>query len=251
MSDISSYARVLEKQRDNSKRSPLNYYYRWLYSKIDINLSISGKVLEIGAGNGMSHDFIQRDDIVRTEFMEDVPQYVVGGIDGANLPFANNFFESAFAVDVVHHIPDSLNAINELLRVTKSGGKIILVEPYVSVFSYPVYKIFHNERTNIRLVASNYRNWVSKTPGDGNQGLTQNLLKCLNKGKLSLNYKNVEIQTEFISPLSFFATGGLNKPLAVPSKLIGLLIKIESKIPNLILRFIGSRMVIVIVKLSE
>ena len=251
MSDSCQYARDLERQRDNSKKGALNHYYRWLYGKIEINLSTSGKVIEIGAGNGMSSDFINCGNIVRTEFMEDVPQYVIGGIDGANLPFEDNFFSSAYAVDAIHHIPDSLKALNELLRVTKTGGKIVLVEPYVSVFSYPIYKIFHTEKTNLRLKPSNYRYWVSSSAGDGNQGLTQNLMKCIKKGYFSLDYENVQINTEFISPLSFFATGGLSKPLPVSSRLIGLLLKIENKTPNRILQLIGARMVVVIQKSSE
>lgn len=251
MSCKNSYAKELERQRVNSKKSAVNHYYRWLYRKIEINLSDSGKIIEIGAGNGMSNDFIKGGDILRTEFMKDVPQYVIGGIDATNLPFEDNYFSSAFAVDAIHHIPDSLKAINELLRVTKIGGKIVLVEPYVSLFSYPIYKIFHNERTNFRLKPSNYGNWVSAAPGDGNQGLTQNLLKCMKRAALPLKYSNVEITTEFISPFSFFATGGLSNPLPVPRKLISIILKIENQIPNQILRIIGSRMIIVIQKSSE
>jgi SAM-dependent methyltransferase len=251
MNNSKDYAHELERQRLNSKRRALNYYYLWLYKKIEIELSYSGKILEIGAGNGMSKDFIQRDEIVRTEFMESVPQYVIGGIDGANLPFDDNFFSSAFAVDAMHHIPESLKAINELLRVTEPGGKIVLVEPYVSLFSYPVYKIFHNERTNFRLNPSEYRNWVSAAPGDGNQGLTQNLLKYIKRGYFSLNYADVKIQQKFISPFSFFATGGLSNPLPISPKFINILLKLENKIPNLILRLIGSRTVVVMQKSSE
>lgn len=46
-----------------------------------------------------------------------------------NIPFRNNLFDGVFCVAVIHHLETKENrllAINELIRVTKSNGKIFI-----------------------------------------------------------------------------------------------------------------------------
>ncbi len=46
-----------------------------------------------------------------------------------NIPFRNNLFDGVFCVAVIHHLENKENrliAINELIRVTKSNGKIFI-----------------------------------------------------------------------------------------------------------------------------
>ncbi|CAN2170259.1 Methyltransferase type 11 [Candidatus Nanopelagicaceae bacterium] len=240
------YSEELARLRRNSQRPAQRYYYKWLYSKIENELPKEGKILEIGSGYGMSEDFIESENIYRTEFMRNVPLGVHGGIDASNLLFDDHSFASTFAVDAIHHIPDSLMAIKELLRVTKIGGRVILVEPYVSLLSYPVYKIFHNEKTSMKLDISNHKSWVSEAPEDGNQGVMQNLLKVI-----AINNQQVEfhkLKVVYFSPLSFFATGGLSRPIPIPKAFIRAIISIEKYFPLAILRVIASRFIVIFEK---
>lgn len=46
--------------------------------------------------------------------------------DLKKLPFQNNFFDLVFCVGVLHHIDKMEEALNELWRVLKPGGKIVL-----------------------------------------------------------------------------------------------------------------------------
>lgn len=49
--------------------------------------------------------------------------------DGCALPFAGGAFDSAFCVAVLQHVPDVGAAVRELVRVTRSGGRVVAVEP--------------------------------------------------------------------------------------------------------------------------
>jgi SAM-dependent methyltransferase len=51
--------------------------------------------------------------------------------DVTNLEFADNFFDKIVCFDVIEHLPKGLaiNAINELYRVLKSGGRLYLTTP--------------------------------------------------------------------------------------------------------------------------
>ena len=45
------------------------------------------------------------------------------------LPFRPNVFDSAFCVAVLQHIRDRATAVRELARVTKPGGRVLVIEP--------------------------------------------------------------------------------------------------------------------------
>ena len=50
--------------------------------------------------------------------------------DGEMLPFNNNFFDIACSMGVLHHIENPQPMIEEMFRVLKPGGKIILMLYY-------------------------------------------------------------------------------------------------------------------------
>ena len=52
--------------------------------------------------------------------------------DGRSLSYPDDFFDAAFSVSVLEHIPDrgDIDAIRELIRVVKPGGVIIVTTPY-------------------------------------------------------------------------------------------------------------------------
>jgi protein-L-isoaspartate O-methyltransferase len=53
----------------------------------------------------------------------------VATADAICLPFAHAVFDSTFCVAVLQHVPDVQAALGELSRVTKPGGRVVMVEP--------------------------------------------------------------------------------------------------------------------------
>jgi len=48
--------------------------------------------------------------------------------DGTALPFPDGAFDWVFCGDVLHHIPDTQQALREMARVTRPGGRIVIKE---------------------------------------------------------------------------------------------------------------------------
>lgn len=58
--------------------------------------------------------------------------------DGLSLPFANESFDVVFSRDVLHHLVSDRERKRfheEMIRVTKSGGSVVSIEPEASSFS--------------------------------------------------------------------------------------------------------------------
>ena len=49
--------------------------------------------------------------------------------DACRLPFAANSFDSTYCVAVLQHIRDLSGALTEIARVTRPGGRVLIVEP--------------------------------------------------------------------------------------------------------------------------
>jgi SAM-dependent methyltransferase len=246
---MDDYRITLENQRKNATQSPNVFYLQWLYGKIGLEFTESKNNLEVGAGAGISEVFLTDRSILKTDILSWEGNSVKGNIDAKNLPFQHNSFMNVLAVDMLHHTKSPIIVINECLRVLDKGGKMIIVEPYVSVFSYLIYKLFHHEETTWKLDLESVKLKNDK-PFDGDQGISRTLFrtkKRISNLKETLNYE-VSVEKQLISCVSFFATGGLTDPLKTPKYIMSVLVKFDSFLPQFILRFCASRILVVISK---
>lgn len=67
--------------------------------------------------------------------------------DGQNIAFKNNTFDCVIASEVLEHIEDDYNAVNEILRITKPGGLIVITVPAIKfIFSTHDLALGHHKR---------------------------------------------------------------------------------------------------------
>ena len=245
------YDEELRKQLRNSDNPGINEFLKELYSLVSTEIRHSGKTLEIGAGAGISSKFLTEMSVLRTDLFSFPESDVRGNIDSHELPFADNSFDASIAIDVLHHLERPLKSLLELKRITnfETGGRIVLVEPYVSWLSYPIYRAFHSERTSFPLGNRYSEPFKSRIPEDGDQSLSR-LLFTNRDGKALVSDifppELYSIKIYIFSVFSFFMTGGLSKPLPMSRKFVKLMFLFESTIPQLILRILGARCMIVI-----
>lgn len=249
------HLQYLNRQWANSSKSGIRNYLTYLYKLIDLEVFNLKNIIEIGAGAGISKKFLTSSNILRTDLFEFENNNVTGQINCENLPYPDDSFDAAIAVDVLHHLKSPTNALSELKRITNlsDNGKIVIVEPYVSHFSYVVYKVFHSELTSNPWKNSYTEPFINSTPEMGDQALSK-LLFFQNPGINIINdifpKNRFKIEYRIFSIFSFFVTGGLNQPLPMPDFLIDIIIKIENALPKSLFRFLGSRCIIVIKKLQ-
>ncbi len=103
-------------------------------------LALSGKVLELGCGNGTYTRVIAKtaDSVVATDLSEDMvaaarkrlqdlPTVQVEPQDAFALTYPDATFDAVVMVNLLHVIPDREKAVAESRRVVKADGRIIIV----------------------------------------------------------------------------------------------------------------------------
>jgi len=240
------YEEILKLQFTNAKEDPTKSYLEDLYLEIVKRISPSAFILEVGAGAGTSTLFLPNHNILRTDLISANPVLVSENVNVLDLGFKSGEFDAVIAIDVIHHLSDPLRGLSQMCRVIKPNGKILLIEPYVSIFSFPIYKVFHQEKTSMFLRQRDLLQSETKEPSLGNQTIAQTVFK---RKSLTTKLKDIlgpgaEISITYRDFIGFFATGGINKPLRTSGSFIRLVLKLEKNIPQSILKLIASRMII-------
>lgn len=248
---MESYRQSLQLQLQNFNRPSLTIYWSKVYSYIKNDLSKQMKILEVGAGSGISRNFLADFQIVRTDMHEFPERNVVGGINAQNLPFKDQQFDVLFGVDALHHFASPTTALREAKRVVNfdAGGKLLFIEPYVSLFSFPIYKLFHYERTSFPWKTTFAEPFTNDSSIDGDQALSH-ILFMKKSGREILNTifpkQLFKIDLLPFSFLDFFLTGGVANPLPTPVRIIKQAMIMERLIPKGVQKYLGARILIVI-----
>lgn len=136
---------ILEKDKNDIKLMYDNFGYDTQIERefiIKHSLPLSGNILEIGTGKGnftielAKHKIefttidisLEHQNLVLAKLKDlELEKYVTCQIDDAeNLSFANELFDIIFSINAVHHIKNMDSFMDEIRRVMKKDGKIIL-----------------------------------------------------------------------------------------------------------------------------
>jgi len=126
------------------RRKPLlRRLYHGFYDRILalIDPTIPGAIVEIGSGIGNLKERLPEaiaTDLFRHAWLDLV-------CDGYHLPFAAGRVSHLILFDVFHHLETPSAFLREARRVLAPGGRVILVDPYISLTSYPFYEWLHHE----------------------------------------------------------------------------------------------------------
>lgn len=116
-------------------------YDEWYRALADGLPAIEGKILELGSGAGFCNRVLP--DVITSEVFYCDGISVVA--DAQRLPFRSATLRAIVMTNVLHHMPDVQSFFAEASRCLRKGGKILMVEPWVTWWSTLVYKNFHHE----------------------------------------------------------------------------------------------------------
>jgi len=88
--------------------------------------------LEVGAGAGFSKHFIASKNLKICD-IENHDHLDLKKIDAQNTGLSNNSFDFVIASNMLHHVAYPIKFLEEIYRILKPGGKLIIQEAYCSL----------------------------------------------------------------------------------------------------------------------
>jgi SAM-dependent methyltransferase len=189
----------------------LRIIYRRFYTQIaSILTDASGfPIVEIGSGIGQIAAVIP--SCIKTDLF---PNPWIDQVENAyQLSFKNESISNLILMDVFHHLEFPGSALAEFHRVLIPGGRIILVEPCLSLLGLLVYGCLHKEPLGLIKRIK----WQAPQPNgtiqQGYYAAQGNAFRvfCRQAFQGKLNGWNM-VYRERIPALSYIASGGYSKP---------------------------------------
>jgi SAM-dependent methyltransferase len=227
----------------DSNEAVRTLYRRW-YGQIRARLPdpALGPWLELGSGPGFAREVIPElllSDIVKAPWHQHE-------IAAESLPFAGGALGAIVLFDVLHHLREPARFFGEAARVLRPGGRVVLVEPYVGPLSFPIYKLFHEERCDFALDPLGPGQATSADPFDGNQAVPTRLF-YRQRAELALRFPELQLlEVEPLSGLAYPASGGLSRRPLLPMPLWKALLRLEDRLPPAAFRVLGFRLLAVL-----
>ncbi len=181
---------------------------------------VTGKDLEIGSGHGGFGAYRSEtitSDIVPCPWLDCV-------VDATRLPFPDGALANIIMIDVLHHMETPVRVFDEAVRTLAPGGRVIMVEPYVSPVSWWAWKLFVDERCDMRAdpfgAAEARHECVPRDPWKANIAIpTQVFFHRLAEFQSRFPQLDV-VERRRLDMLVMPLSGGFEKPRLIPMWLV-------------------------------
>ncbi|MCG8411127.1 MAG: class I SAM-dependent methyltransferase [Bacteroidales bacterium] len=220
--DLDNPLRSLEHQKIIRDKKSLYHIYKNWYNLFKANLDEQGTYLELGSGGGIIKDIIPQ---IITSDVNEIP-----GIDkcfsASEIPFENESIDGIFMLDSLHHFPNVESFFEEVIRVLKPNGIVMMIEPWSTPMSKFIYNKIHHELYDMD------RDWFFPLKGPlsgANIALPQIIFErdidIFNEKYPALHVDNIVLHT----PFSYIISGGFTQKSMLPFGLFKLVHKLENK----------------------
>lgn len=172
--------------------------------------AIDGEVLELGSGAGYCEQFIP--GLVTSEVFPCPGVRLVA--DARRLPFPDASLRAIVFTNVLHHLPDVRQFFGEAARCLRAGGRVLMIEPWVSPWSRFVYRRFHHEPFHPE--ASNW-SFPSTGPLSGANGALPWIVFVRDRSKFEAEFPGLLIEEirPFL-PFRYLVSGGVGMRSLMP-----------------------------------
>jgi SAM-dependent methyltransferase len=222
----------------------LRAVYEDLYARI-ARACVAGPTLEIGGGSGNLKDHAP--DVISTDIQ--AAPWLDAVCDAHALPFASAHFANLVMFDVLHHLVRPLRFFEEAARVLAPGGRVVMVEPALSLLSRPFYTYVHEEPVDLADDPLRTDSPSRRDPYAANQAIPTLLFGPLwgrHRARLAAMCPALAVrERRMVSLLAYPLTGGFRPWSLIPAALVRPALRIESALAPVLGPLCAFRMLVV------
>jgi SAM-dependent methyltransferase len=201
--ETQAYEVLLRHRRVWQKKAVLRRIYNEeFFARLLSSRKPGGVCIEVGGGPGFFKELLPSvlcTDLIQCPWLDAVA-------DAQHLPFRSSSITNIFGLDMLHHLAAPMMFLKEVQRVLVCGGRLILVEPWVTPFSRFIYRYLHQEDCDLSA-----RPWDAnagplghgKNAFDGNQAIPYLLFGPLGLSRTLGSLKSLEVIA--VEPFCLFA----------------------------------------------
>jgi SAM-dependent methyltransferase len=249
------YQKDLEQTRASRMRlrqnANLMHWYQELYRELftsDPDISRK-RVLEIGSGASPLSNFLGgviTSDVLKLEYLDLVFDcHEIGQTDA----IADGSIDIITLTNVLHHLRDPLQFLRGAARKLAPGGQIVMVEPYFSWLSYPLYKTLHHEPVDFRIERP-VLDQIQGPLSTSNQAMPHMIFFSRPDwlAELADCYDVKKLKVGHFTSLAYMVTGGISRTFPVPAGLYRLYFGLDrwlaNRWPRAFASFFSARLVV-------
>ncbi len=142
----------LEKHRRLWREKPtLPLVYAAWFDALIAQAPAGARVLEVGAGPGFLEAFARNRRPDLRWIASDIHATAWNDLaaDAARLPFRDGSLGTVLGLDLLHHLAQPAVFFREAARVLDGAGSLVLVEPWITPLSWPVFRFLHHEECRL------------------------------------------------------------------------------------------------------
>lgn len=142
MSHVGDVARA---RADFLERRPsnLSFLLAKRYGWMNEFIGESDKGVEVGAGHGLSKEFIKAKNFVLTDTEKN--PWIDVEVDALVMPFEDESLDYVVSSNMIHHLAQPLVFFEECARVLKKGGRVIIQEINCSLAMRMILRLMSHE----------------------------------------------------------------------------------------------------------
>lgn len=134
----------------NTKTANLKFLLQRRFEWMNKYIQPTHKGIEVGAGTGISKQFITNSHFKITDFANH-DWLDVKGVDALKTPFASNEFNFIISSNMIHHVPYPVAFFKEMSRILQPGGYLLIQEINLSFFMRLLLRLMKHEGYNYQI----------------------------------------------------------------------------------------------------
>jgi SAM-dependent methyltransferase len=203
--DTVSSRKYFYEGKNNNLTMLLANRYSWMNNYIEPH----HKGIEVGAGTGVSKDFINNKNYQLTDFCDN-SWLDIKNIDALKTGFADSSFDFVVSSNMIHHIYSPIIFLEEMSRILKPGGKLIIQEINCSLITRLMLVLMNHKGYNFDVNIFD-KNQICNDPNDlwsGNNAIPNLLFDDKAKFQSNIPFFKIDFRNhdEF---LCFINSGGV------------------------------------------